>query len=842
MRTTTQDHRDQKDTTRERAGPSLLSIGAWVVAIAVAFAVGSTWGGAIRDRLSDLLRSVFPADDDRGEEATSNGSGFYTCGMHPWVVLPRRGICPICQMDLTPLDPDKFTGEIAIDPVVVQNIGVRVEPVTEGPLTRSIRTVGSVTYDETAIRDVHVKVRGWIEKLYVDYVGAEVEKGQPLFELYSPELYDTQSQYLLAHRSRDRERVPFVPETGSDTERLLESSRLRLEFYDITDEQIAALEKEGEPRKTLAIRSPHRGVVTVKHANEGMLVDSGMLTYRIADLSKVWVMVTLYEHQLPYVAVGQEVVMTLPYLPGHSFEGTTAYIYPFLDERTREVQVRLVFDNPDRLLKPGMFANVEIRSTLARERTLAPRTAVIDTGVRQVAFVSLGDGRFDPRDVTVGAETEGGLVEIVDGLKPGELVVTSGQFLLDSESRIRESLAKMVRGELASEQEARVEVDGVSELAELPEPMARELAEILDAYLSIGETLARDEVEGLAPPARRIAGSVARLLESEVPGHPEFWSRHEEVASVRGEALELAGANGIAEAREAYADLSGSLERLVRATGIPPAFGQEVQVLHCPMYREGQGGVTWLQGAGDVRNPYFGSTMLRCFDERKALPVTGGATGGETDPARDEADPATGEPDPAATATPAAPAAPAETEGEGESAEADPEPPPRPPEPLLPALRRALPGILTPYLEIGDRLAADSRTGLAAAVGRLAGEVETLPGGEAGDPPESSPARSALRSLRRATSAMAATRDLESAREAYADLSLAVLAIVEAAGGPPAGGMALSRVRCPMYREEDGGAWWIQSAEGPVRNPFWGSRMLRCHDVREVLTADGDGR
>ncbi len=348
-----------------------------------------------------------------------------------------------------------------------------------------------------------------------------------------------------------------------------------------------------------------------------------MQVYRIADLSKIWVMVTLYEYQLPFVEAGQRAVMTLPYIPGREFEGNVIYVYTYLDEKTRQLNVRLEFDNPNGLLKPGMYANVELRGVLAAERTLAPRSAILDTGERQVAFVSLGEGRFEPRLVRLGVEMSGGMVEILDGLNPGEMIVTSGQFLLDSEAKVREGLAKMIKGTPAVEQEAVVAVVGASELPSLPAEARSALGAVMAAYFAIGDTLADDTTEGIGAVARRLADGVDRLLEIEIPDHPHFWHRHDEVATVRREAVQLIETTAIDEARLSFADLSVALSKLIRATGVPQDYPAKVQELHCPMYRAGQGGSIWLQPAGDVRNPFYGSIMLECFDDRRTLPVTG---------------------------------------------------------------------------------------------------------------------------------------------------------------------------------------------------------------------------
>ncbi len=594
-----------------------------ISAVLAGVVVGAVYDRQIKSGFNQIL---VLAGLERPPETAETGDQeqlqYYTCGMHPWVVLPEPGNCPICHMELTPLDPKKFAGQIDIDPVVVQNMGVRVESVRKGPLTKKIRTVGSVDYNETSVRDINIKVSGWIEKLNVDYVGAPVEAGDVLFELYSPELYAAQEEYLLAWRnSRSREK-DNRQERQTD---LLRAVRTRLEYFDITDEQIKALRKEGKPSKTMAIHSPYKGVVIDKHAREGMKVDPGMRVFQIADLSTVWVMVTLYEYQLPYVSQGHKAVMSLPYLPGLQFEGKVVYIYPYLDNKTREVQIRLEFENPDGLLKPGMFADVTLESTLAKRRTLVPRSAVIDTGKRKVAFVWKGRGRFEPRDVKLGVEVGEKMLQVIDGLKPGEQVVTSGQFLIDSEAKLREALAKMIGEDLAYKKTVSADLADEGQTTELPAPAKEALSKILDRYFEIQTVLAKDSTEGISGKAQRLADSITDLIGHEIPADEDFWSRHTEAATARQAALELGEVEKLDDARLNFADLSTSLAKLLKDTGVPAGVG-EVHVLHCPMYRQGQGGTVWMQSSGDVRNPYYGSRMLKCYDERYALPAADGAT------------------------------------------------------------------------------------------------------------------------------------------------------------------------------------------------------------------------
>jgi RND family efflux transporter MFP subunit len=594
----------------------------WVIAAVIGAAVlGMVLGGRFAEPAARVWRDLVHAGHDHDAPQSAQ---YYTCGMHPWVVQRRPGLCPICHMELTPIDPAKFSGEVTINPVVVQNMGVRIQAVKTGPLVRTIRTVGTVGYDETRVRDVTTKFDGWIEKLHVNSTGAPVKQGDVLFEIYSPELYSAQEEYLLAWRRSTQ------TTGGAAVAELLESARTKLLYFDIDEQQLEELQRAGRPTKTMPIRSRINGVVIEKEATEGMKVEAGMRVFRLADLSRVWVMVTIYEYQLPYVQVGQTATISLPYIPGHSIEGKVVYVYPYLNERTRSAKVRLEFDNASGLLKPGMFANIELSSRLADDRVLAPRSAIIDTGTRRVAFVSLGQGRFEPRDVHLGVETQDGMVEVRDGLREGEMVVVSGQFLLDSEARVREALAKMIQGELASAQAPVAASAGEAELERLPELMAAPLRRALRDYFRVGDILAADTTEGIAPAARSLAGAVDDLLKVQVPGDAHFWHRHDEIATVRGKALELIELTDIARARLAYADLSVALSRLARATGVPADLGAEVHELHCPMYLEGQGGGIWLQPAGEVRNPYFGSVMLRCFDRRVAMPMKPVADGQET--------------------------------------------------------------------------------------------------------------------------------------------------------------------------------------------------------------------
>ncbi len=376
--------------------------------------------------------------------AVTPAKALWTCGMHPQIIQDHPGNCPICGMKLTPVRKQPSVSApsagvaaagdanaIVIDPVTTQNMNLRTGLVVRGPLRRAIRTVGAVDYDETAMSDVTTKFKGWIEKLYADSTGRLVHKGEPLFEIYSPELYSAQVEYVLALKS------------GDGAELMKVSALTKLKFFDISDDQIAELEKTRVAKKTLKVLAPRDGIIMEKLVVEGQMADAGMKLFRIADLGTVWVLAQVYEQDLSFVSLGQEGAVTLSYLPDRIFRGRVTYIYPSVDERTRTVKVRLEFHNPGYTLKPGMFAAVKLEAELAKDVLLVPDTAVLRSGEINTVFVALPGGRFDPRTVTLGPRSEAGFYQVFDGVKEGEKVVTSGQFMLDSESQLREAIAKM---------------------------------------------------------------------------------------------------------------------------------------------------------------------------------------------------------------------------------------------------------------------------------------------------------------------------------------------------------------------------------------------------------------
>jgi len=446
---------------------------AFIVLIALAASAGLFFAGCSK-----------PADKTAAATQTKT---LYTCGMHPQIIQDHPGNCPICGMKLTPIRKQAGTGApgerkiayykstmkpgetspqpgkdsmgmdlvpvyegaatesqtIAIDPSTIQTMGIRTAEVTRGPLRRLIRTVANVDYDETALADVTTKYKGWIEKLYVDATGALVNPGDPLFEIYSPELYSAQTEFLAA--------LSVEPGSPSTEDRaLLDSARTKLKFYDISDAQIAELEKTRTAKKTLTISAPISGFVVEKNVVAGQMVDAGMKLYRLADIGVVWVYAQVYEQDLSAVQLGQEATMMLSYLPDRKFRGRVTYIYPTVDEKTRTARVRMEFHNPGYFLKPGMFATVELVADIAPSALLVPDSAVLRSGEKNTVFVALPGGKFEARTVALGFSAENNQDQVLSGLSEGERIVTSGQFMLDSESQLREAIQKMSNPNVAA--------------------------------------------------------------------------------------------------------------------------------------------------------------------------------------------------------------------------------------------------------------------------------------------------------------------------------------------------------------------------------------------------------
>ena len=387
----------------------------------------------------------------RAAPASDTPAQLWTCGMHPQVVQDHPGTCPICHMRLTPMHSATGhdhggAGVVVIDAAVVQNMGVRTAEVTRGPVVESVRTVGTLEAPETGLHDVSLRVGGWIEKLYANQEGQHVHAGEPLLELYSPDLIAAGGELVGAVRAV-RALGPTADESvRRSAEEMVRSAERKLSLLDVPDGQVRSIAQSLVVPTTITFRSPASGAVIDKGVVEGSSVAAGQKLMRIEDHSALWLDLAVYEDQMSLVAVGQGVDATVEGLPGRTYHGTVTFVHPHVDPMSRTVTARATLDNLDGSLRPGMYASAAILTRPVEDAVQVPREAVIDTGIRQVAFVALAGGHFEPRDVRMGVGGDDGRVQIVSGLSPGETVVTSGQFLLDVESRTTEAIEKLRSG------------------------------------------------------------------------------------------------------------------------------------------------------------------------------------------------------------------------------------------------------------------------------------------------------------------------------------------------------------------------------------------------------------
>ncbi|UVT17076.1 MAG: efflux RND transporter periplasmic adaptor subunit [Nitrospira sp.] len=329
---------------------------------------------------------------------------------------------------------DASSGAVVVPAVARQLIGVRSAPAAHATLDEEIRTVGTVGYDERSFAQVTLKIPGWVRKVFVDSIGRPVRKGEPLFTIYSPDLLSTQDEYLLALKMRAQLAGSPLDEVKTNADALVASARERLRLWDVTESQIEALERRGLADPVLTVYAPSSGIVMKRDALPGKYVEPGTTLYEIADLSMVWISAEIYEPEVAITKVGQPAAVTFAAYPGETFNGKVAYVYPTLNTEARTVRVRLEFRNPRLKLKPGMYGNVTLRTDSVRT-LVVPKEAILDTGLRQLVFMDRGQGRYEPASIKVGRRSQDA-VEVMEGLKEGDRIVTSANFLLDAESKL----------------------------------------------------------------------------------------------------------------------------------------------------------------------------------------------------------------------------------------------------------------------------------------------------------------------------------------------------------------------------------------------------------------------
>lgn len=348
--------------------------------------------------------------------------------------MSMEGMKSMRDMEPMPGMADELPGAVAVPAVARQLIGVRSAPAAHAMLEEEIRTVGRVGYDERGLTQVTLKISGWVRKVFVDSIGRPVRKGEPLFTVYSPDLLATQDEYLLALRAQAQLAASPLDEAKANAASLVASARERLRLWDVTDAQIAALEHRGKAEPVLTIYAHSSGIVMKRDALPGKYVEPGTTLYEIADLSMVWISADIYESEMAVTKVGQPAVITFAAYPGETFSGKVAYVYPTLNTEARTVRVRLELPNPELKLKPGMYGNVILQTNAVRT-LVVPKEAVLNTGLRQLVFMDRGQGRYEPASVKLGRRSQDA-VEVMEGLKEGDQIVTSANFLLDAESKL----------------------------------------------------------------------------------------------------------------------------------------------------------------------------------------------------------------------------------------------------------------------------------------------------------------------------------------------------------------------------------------------------------------------
>lgn len=564
-------------------------------------AAGGLWAGTRwPTQLGAWFGHATTSDAETAKEVVT-----YTCSMHPQVKQPGPGLCPICHMELTPMraggsstDPGD-AGLVRIDPVLVQNMGLRLARVRSGPLVQSVRAVGTLVEAEPRVRDVNLLVSGWVRKLHAHTEGMAVAAGAPLFELYSPELQVGIEEWIAA-------RTAAEAGGGGAAEALRDAARQKLLLWGLAPAQIEALAQAETAPETVVFTSPFDGVVTERAVVVGAMVRAGERVLRIADLRALWLDVRVFEQHLAALALGQAVRIELGAFPGEAFAGSVVFVHPVVDPVSRTALVRIEVGNEDLRLKPGMYGTAYVEAGSKDDVTLAPREAVIDTGRNQHVYLAKGEGRFEPRAVRLGRSGDDGVVEVREGLVAGDVVVVSGQFLIDTESRLQEVHLKL-RPQTEAERKGQAppgkSLDETAQTALRPHVDAT-----LREYLALAAELGKeaDRTEPIAPEALMVAAAALRTAGAGSAGA----SLTAEVATAAERLAEV----GIETQRERFKALSDAVVLLLEVCPPSAAVAEKIFVMHCPMAPG-----TWLQQGATLANPYYATDMKECGDVIKTI-------------------------------------------------------------------------------------------------------------------------------------------------------------------------------------------------------------------------------
>lgn len=667
------DPQQKRASTRGRFGRSV----ALLLVLVAGLAAGVVWHEPILHRLG---RHQHAAD---GGTATQAGGKkqVWTCGMHPQVIQDKPGLCPICHMKLTPLDvsgeqaasaagvgggqrkakywwdpmvgpasisdkPGKssmgmdlvpiYEGDVSggtavtIDPVVVQNMGVRVAEAKIGSIRRTVRAVGYLDQAQPNIRDVNLRVSGWVEKLYADTVGMHLEKGDKLFALYSPEVQVALGELIAARKAVAALRPDADELARRTSQTLLNSTQRKLELWGLDAQEVDRLARAEQAPRTVTFISPITGHVTAKMIVQGSAVKAGDMAIQIVDHSTLWLDSQVYAQDLPFIKLGQQLTAAVEGVPGKEFEGEVIFVHPHVDPATRTATVRIAIPNPELRLRPGMYATAHIEAQLGNEALLVPREAVIDTGSRQVTFVAASEGRFEPRNLKTGVPSADGMIQVLEGLAPGEQVVTSGQFLLDAESRMREAIQKHVNDRLLTESrgagaaEAKKMAAGMPMGGEKPNaaadpamqaaptaakklPWSADVDALFVPYLEMAKALGATRQPDAPLNADKLVAAAQALVDATAPDQQAHAKGVLTAASaLKGKPLE--------EQRKLFAPLSEAMVAMAEVCPPSKAVAEKLFVMFCPMQK-----ARWLQTTDEVANPYYAAEMKQCGEAQRTI-------------------------------------------------------------------------------------------------------------------------------------------------------------------------------------------------------------------------------
>jgi Cu(I)/Ag(I) efflux system membrane fusion protein len=555
----------------------------------------------------------------------------WTCSMHPQIQLPKPGQCPICGMDLIPVSSDGSGDEggppeLTMSEKAVKLAEIAVAPVERRAVKAEISMAGKVDYDETHLGYITSWVPGRIDRLYVDYTGVSVKKGDPMVSLYSPELLTAQQELIQSIKTikkLERSGVASIRETAGQT---VDAVREKLRLWGLTKRQIADIEKRGKTTDHTTMYSPISGVVIHKDGLEGLYVKTGDKIYTIADLSQVWVKLDAYESDLSWIRNGQEVELEAEAYPGEVFKGKIGFIDPFLDAKTRTVKVRVNVPNSEGKLKPEMFVRAMVYSVVAdageiESPLVIPASAPLITGKRAVVYIQVPGkkGKYQGREIVLGPRT-GDYYLVREGLSEGELVVVNGNFKIDSALQILAKPSMMYPEESThtakGQEKPPQKVDEKNlEPFNVSDAFKTQLKSVFSAYFTIHQALSQDDFKGAGEGVKKLAEAIDTVDMKLLEGKPHMaWM--EEQKTLKKSVQELTEAKDIEDARKAFIPISDSLYTVAKRFGTSGS--QPVLRFHCPMAAGGKGAY-WLQNKPGTENPYYGSAMFKCGEQVETI-------------------------------------------------------------------------------------------------------------------------------------------------------------------------------------------------------------------------------